>query len=418
METSSRIQRSLNRILPKQFLDGTHRCQSPQKTLEKLMPLTASFGITRVANVTGLDWIGIPVVAVYRPNARSLSVSQGKGTTLAAAKASGIMEAIECYHGEHLRLPIRMSSFHAMSRRHSVVDPRQLPLINHAVYHEHRELLWIEGYDLLKRKSVWVPYECVSNNFVDQSWPGSGCFGMTTNGLASGNHLLEALVHGFCEVVERDATTLWHAQKTNLQQACWLDLKSCEALPCREFITRIQESGLHLVVWDTTSDMGIPSFKCLLYEDCNDPSRLQYTASGMGCHLSRDIAFLRAVTEAAQSRLTLITGTREDSLRSHYGQGRIRFSDWTQFRELLHSYKPSRRFTSIPSFESDTFNKDLDLILTRLRTIGIQQAIVVPLSDSRLPFHVVKVLVPELESHDDHSKYSPGQRVKRLRYHT
>ena len=51
-----------------------------QETIQRVQGLFPVFGITRVANVTGLDHIGIPVVMVTRPNSRSISVSQGKGT--------------------------------------------------------------------------------------------------------------------------------------------------------------------------------------------------------------------------------------------------------------------------------------------------------------------------------------------------
>jgi ribosomal protein S12 methylthiotransferase accessory factor len=37
----------------------------------------------------------------------------------------------------------------------------------------------------------------------------SGCFVPSSNGLDSGNHLLEAINHGICEVIERDANTLF-----------------------------------------------------------------------------------------------------------------------------------------------------------------------------------------------------------------
>lgn len=37
------------------------------------------YGITRAADVTGLDRIGILVALAVRPNPRSVSVSQGKG---------------------------------------------------------------------------------------------------------------------------------------------------------------------------------------------------------------------------------------------------------------------------------------------------------------------------------------------------
>ena len=39
-----------------------------------------------------------------------MSVSQGKGSNLAAAKASGLMESIEGFHAEHIDLPLRVLS--------------------------------------------------------------------------------------------------------------------------------------------------------------------------------------------------------------------------------------------------------------------------------------------------------------------
>ncbi len=89
---------------------GTHRTVDPAATLARVRPHLASMGITRIANVTGLDRTGVPVVMVCRPNARSLAVSQGKGLTLDAAKASGVMEAIELYHAERIELPLKLGA--------------------------------------------------------------------------------------------------------------------------------------------------------------------------------------------------------------------------------------------------------------------------------------------------------------------
>jgi ribosomal protein S12 methylthiotransferase accessory factor YcaO len=58
---------------------GTHRSASLNDTLKRVLPLGPVMGITRIANVTGLDSVGIPVVMVCRPNSRSVAVSQGKG---------------------------------------------------------------------------------------------------------------------------------------------------------------------------------------------------------------------------------------------------------------------------------------------------------------------------------------------------
>src|SRR5438105_3859247 len=89
---------------PKVLREGTHRSQNLDETLRFVLRLAPIMGITRVANVTGLDPVGIPVVMVCRPNSRSVAVSQGKGIDLASARASGVMEAAELYHPETMTL--------------------------------------------------------------------------------------------------------------------------------------------------------------------------------------------------------------------------------------------------------------------------------------------------------------------------
>ena len=111
----------------KRHLRGTHRTCAPAETLARVAPLLAGMGITRVANVTGLDRTGIPVVMVCRPNARSIAVSQGKGLTLEAAKASGIMESIEVWHAELIMRPVKLASLDEMRGEHRMVDVGRLP---------------------------------------------------------------------------------------------------------------------------------------------------------------------------------------------------------------------------------------------------------------------------------------------------
>ena len=122
-------------------------------------------GITRVANVTGLDRIGVPVVMVVRPNSRSVAVSQGKGLTLAAAKASGVMEAAELWHAEHITKPLMLATFDELRREHRVADPDRLPRAG-GTFEPHTPLLWIEGWDVVGGGSVWVPFELVSANYT------------------------------------------------------------------------------------------------------------------------------------------------------------------------------------------------------------------------------------------------------------
>ena len=99
-------------------------------------------GITRVANVTGLDWIGIPVAMVCRPNSRSVAVSQGKGVDYLSAQVSGLMEASELYHAETITLPLRLCSYEELRYQHNVVDVDQLPRIERSPFHPNLRVLW------------------------------------------------------------------------------------------------------------------------------------------------------------------------------------------------------------------------------------------------------------------------------------
>src|SRR4051794_34242788 len=108
---------------------GTHRLVAPEQTLERGKPLMRSLGITRVANITGLDVIGIPVVAVMRPNSRSVAVAQGKGLDLTAAKVSGLMESIENYHAERIRAPLVLATWQEMSERGTCLSLDALPRV-------------------------------------------------------------------------------------------------------------------------------------------------------------------------------------------------------------------------------------------------------------------------------------------------
>ena len=221
----------------------------------------ARAGITRVATVTGLDTIGIPVVAVYRPNSRSLAVFQGKGLDLDAARASGVMEAIESYHAEHVTAPLRLASWNELQTSATVVNVSALPRLSVSTFHPDRQTLWIEGRDLATDAPTWLPYEMVHSNFSLPLPTGSGSFVMSSNGLASGNHPLEATSHAICELVERDANALWSAGGGAARHDLRLDLRTVDDDDCQQILERLRRAGVAVAVWNTTSDVGLAAFR-------------------------------------------------------------------------------------------------------------------------------------------------------------
>ena len=271
-------------------------------------------GITRIANVTGLDRVGIPVVMVCRPNSRSIAVSQGKGIDLAAAKASGAMEAIETYHAETITLPAIYARFTELCYTHPMVDVGGLPFCARSNWHEDLPMLWVKGTDLVTDNPVWLPYELVSTDYTSLP-PGGGCFTANTNGLASGNSLAEAICHGICELIERDATTLWRIRHELGIPVRVIDTGTVDDAHCNELLACFERTSISVRIWDITSDIGVACFQCLIVDPDSKAADPEF---GAGCHPRREVALCRALTEAAQARTTYIIGARDDLFSELY----------------------------------------------------------------------------------------------------
>ena len=62
----------------KLYREGTHRTDAPVHTVARIKPFMPPMGITWIANLTGLDRLGIPVVGVFRPDRDPWPVAQGR----------------------------------------------------------------------------------------------------------------------------------------------------------------------------------------------------------------------------------------------------------------------------------------------------------------------------------------------------
>ena len=365
-------------------------------------------GITRVANVTGLDTVGVPVVMVCRPNSRSVTVSQGKGLDLASARASGLMEAAELYHAETITLPLRLATYEELRYQSNVVEVDELPRDSDSRFHPNLRLLWCDGRDLLNEENVFVPYEMVHTNYTTPLPDGHGCFTASSNGLASGNATIEAVSHGICEVVERDATALWKCRDKKRLANTRLELASVDDAICQEVLEKFERAGLIAAAWDITSDIEIAAFACVIVPKQENAMWHPAVASGYGCHPAREIALLRALIEAAQVRLTVISGLRDDFRMDEYEQ--LLDPDLVRsIRDRVSASLPTRRFCDVPTWSSETFEEDLDRELQCIREAGIRRVIVVDLTKKIFGLPVVRVIIPGLEPMLE-PEYVPGRR--------
>lgn len=286
----------------KQHLAGTHRVRNPEHTWALVAPRLSRFGITRVADVTGLDVVGIPVALAVRPLSKTLSVSQGKGQSTVLAKVSAVMESIELWHAEtahpprpHLHVP---GAVLALPYR-----IQELPASPGSLVTERTPLDWIRAIGMLEATATFVPFAlvCFLSPAV-QRWKPPGLL-LSSNGLASGNSRDEAALHGLYEIIERDAISCL----PDSGQQIYLDPATVDDPACAEMIDRIARAGAELRIIHAPGRCGIPCFVSWLWDDA-----FPVPCLGAGAHHSPAVALSRAVTEAAQSRLTSIAASRDD----------------------------------------------------------------------------------------------------------
>ena len=186
-----------------------HRVVSPEETARRIRPYLATIGVTRFSDTTDLDTLGFPIFSAIRPTdagVDGISVYNGKGLTKADAKAGAMMEAVERFCGEFWKRSRVTGTYDSLvARGHVAMDPATMYLQRLGEYRADHVLEWVEGWDLLRERTVLIPL-----NFVICPYRGeSGHLWMqSSNGLASGNTLEEAICHARAELIERDAYTI------------------------------------------------------------------------------------------------------------------------------------------------------------------------------------------------------------------
>jgi ribosomal protein S12 methylthiotransferase accessory factor len=211
-------------------------------------------------------------------------------------------------------------------------------------------------------------------------------------------------------VIERDAEVYW----TQTRGKSRVDIDTVDYTGCRYVLDLLSRAGVYVAAWDMTTDIGIPAYAAIIM-DPPDPAAWRWHGaySGFGCHLSPGIALLRALTEAVQSRVTFIAGSRDDMFRRDYTSLQLDEGQRMRWEELTRDTK-LHPFSMRSSVASDTFEDDVWTILSRLTQVGVESAIVVDLSKPEIGIPVVKAIVPGLDEAGEDNRMGPrAQRAMR-----
>jgi ribosomal protein S12 methylthiotransferase accessory factor YcaO len=400
-------------------VDGISRCIPAAVTLENVSAVAESLGVTRLADITGLDRVGIPVYSAVVPDSRDLlSVYNGKGSRPVDAKAGALMEAIERQTALNTRLPFIEGSFAKLQKSVRVLDPNSLNQQLAANYSEDRIYCWTEGLDIVSGQPCWVPSKLAG--FLWHDLPHASPFAWTdTNGLASGNNREEAICHALCELAERDAWTEVELGAHHLprQRRLFvlgpdgdkgpddLEMFPCVEIDseagCKEMLASFWQAGLFPVVRDITSSLGIPT----IFASVADETILGYPMahSGLGAHPDARVALRRALTELAQSRCVDIQAVREDiappdSPADCFSLHTRRISQIHRESWYLGRSKTLRNFSEIPSYSFRSVGEDLQFLLERFASADLTQVIVIDFTPQTTTHSVIRVIVPGIES--------------------
>jgi ribosomal protein S12 methylthiotransferase accessory factor len=216
-----------------------------------------------------------------------------------------------------------------------------------------------------------------------------------SNGLASGNHIVEATLHALYEVIERDAMARLTSGGLILPwgESRAVNLDTLPSGPLTLLRDRLRRAEVSLILIRVESLVPVSTF-CAVLVDPLSLFACSCVNIGYGGHLSPTVAALRAVTEAAQSRLTFIHGAREDLKRDSY-----KFDETHQrLRAFFEGQRGDLPWNEIADHSSGDLCQDCETVLKGLCAAGYSRIYRVDLTNSRFGIPVVKVLVPGLLS--------------------
>jgi ribosomal protein S12 methylthiotransferase accessory factor len=238
---------------------------------------------------------------------------------------------------------------------------------------------WVPATSLLTGQATWLPRELCELNFCveERLWP--PIFRATSNGLASGNTVAEAVVHGLCEVIERDSLWRLHVSAEEVQ----IDLDSVRGRLPRLLLDRFAAVGMSTRIVDATGPTGVPCFVAYVWH-AESPGRY----FGAGCHPSAVTALLRALTEAAQSRLGHIAGSRDDLFRRSYLGG----TEWRATKATVMS-----RFEGVRSLKTWSWFEAVSELARRIKLVTGMAPLAVDLRRVEVGLPVTMVVAPGMQ---------------------
>ncbi len=344
--------------------------------------------------------------------------SAGKGVTKNLCKASAYAEAVErtlSHYSPQIRFKReRIKNFQkGVSKRLSVREI--VPFFNFKNEKGDEDFMrWIEGESFLQNKKKSLPHD-----FIEDV--------CTSNGLASGNTLEEAVTQGFCEVFERYSRLEHVAKKI---EANTIDQRTIKNKVIHKFIKLFNSLNIDVKIKDMTLEGRVPVMGVLFtnnnVKEANEIIKnVFYKELAVGAAPDLELAIIRCFTEMIQTRLSdKKSFTNPGEFVNQVGEFEQRINFFGKYynendiKKIISNLKRTKRyldvkdgkslddfnyfergeivpFFSLKSFKSKDFLDDVNIVKDILRENG-WDAYIIDYSIEECFIKVVRVVVPSV----------------------
>ena len=360
-----------------------HRSVAPADFLQHVRGAAKLCGVTRLADITGLDRLGLPVWQAVRPAGWGLSVHQGKGASTLDAKIGALCEAIESHFAEQAPADGPCCELEALPAAYRPADITDYCKVREIAPASDERIQWCEATYLTTGAPQYLPHLLVS---LDYRSGLGGSFERVSGGLGAGPREEDAVKTALVELIERDAAGEWSRRTPAERLSTSFDLAS---IPYEWFQTwreRLAALEVDLQIFQLPSIVGVPAFRCMIgaVEEFGQAYR---AFSGTAAHADPEIALFKAWGEAVQSRLTLIAGVRDDISPQYYQRS-------ATARRPVAGFPQGRR----QWVEAEPLEDVVATVAERLAALGYSQIAVKRLDHGVDGVAVTRVFVPGLGS--------------------
>ena len=376
------------------YSSNGNRALSGKTALKGIRSAAIKAGITRLANIAGLESPDLPVFQSARPNimyhyATGMNTSsQGKGLHTTQAMISALGESIETYCAEPKNIKLVRGSYEYLKNQHVVADPSEFAtLLGRKRIRRNEVVMWTEAIEANTNRPVWMPAETVFIPFFNRDYGCRSVLPISSNGLASGSTYLEAAIHGLYEVIERH----YQAQSEfGKALSAVVDLETIEYPAIRAKLRSLKKYNPILVAYTFPGIRNLPMVKVMLY-------RRGQIMAGYGCSADIEGSMSRGISEAWQAAAGMASGAREDIASKAIAIKGIP-------KRYLNE-KFDKEFLSVANFKKRAFDKrfsdlqdEYQFILRWLRRHGSRNVYIANLTRRGIDLPVVKVVVPPLRA--------------------